>query len=46
MTAFAMAGDKEKFLRAGMNGYVAKPIDMDELQKEMNHVLEKNDMPQ
>lgn len=26
MTAYAMAGDKQAFLEAGMNGYVAKPI--------------------
>ena len=31
MTAYAMAGDKEKFLEAGMNGYVAKPVGVEEL---------------
>jgi PAS domain S-box-containing protein len=41
MTAYSMAGDKEKFLEAGINGYVAKPVDMDELQQEMNRVLER-----
>ncbi|MBK1650186.1 ATP-binding protein [Rhabdochromatium marinum] len=38
-TAYAMAGDKEKFLDAGMDGYVAKPVDMEQLRKVMNQVL-------
>ena len=31
LTANAMAGDKEKFLDAGMNAYVAKPLNEDDL---------------
>ncbi|MDK2956791.1 MAG: hypothetical protein PWQ57_2287 [Desulfovibrionales bacterium] len=32
MTAYAMSGDKEKFLKAGMNDYIPKPVDMEKLQ--------------
>jgi PAS domain S-box-containing protein len=39
MTAYAMNGDKEKFLAAGMNDYIAKPLDMAELQKVMQRVV-------
>ncbi|MDQ7831104.1 MAG: transporter substrate-binding domain-containing protein [Desulfovibrionaceae bacterium] len=31
MTAYAMAGDREKILAAGIDAYVAKPMDMGEL---------------
>ena len=39
MTAYAMTGDKDKFLEAGMNEYVAKPVEMRELQKVLSKVL-------
>ncbi|MGM0611658.1 MAG: response regulator, partial [Thermodesulfobacteriota bacterium] len=38
MTAFAMVGDREKFLDAGMDDYISKPVNKDELLA----VLEKN----
>ena len=31
LTAYAMADDKDKFLKAGMDAYLAKPIDIGEL---------------
>jgi CheY-like chemotaxis protein len=39
LTAKAMKGDCEDYLRIGMNGYIAKPIVIDELFEEMEKVL-------
>jgi len=39
LTAYAMAGDKEKFLAAGMSGYVAKPVNMESLMQMMAETL-------
>ncbi|MDD5616429.1 MAG: response regulator [Candidatus Methanoperedens sp.] len=35
LTAFAMAGDKERLLNAGFNEYVSKPLDVHEFVKKM-----------
>ncbi|NEU08666.1 response regulator [Flavihumibacter sp. R14] len=39
VTAQAMAGDKERCLAAGANGYVSKPVDVDLLMKLLNEHL-------
>ncbi|MBS1718266.1 MAG: PAS domain S-box protein [Armatimonadetes bacterium] len=39
LTANAMAGDKERCLAAGMNGYISKPINKDELKQALRSVV-------
>ncbi len=40
LTSYAMAGDKEKFLEAGMNEYVAKPVSIEDLIRAVESALE------
>jgi PAS domain S-box-containing protein len=39
LTAHAMAGDREKFLAHGMNGYLSKPIIFEDLKNAINQIL-------
>ena len=39
MTADAMAGDKERYLSAGMDDYIAKPIDLTEMLTKVHQSL-------
>jgi CheY-like chemotaxis protein len=41
LTAYAMNGDREKFLAAGMDDYLAKPVRMEDLQMALARVVEK-----
>ena len=39
LTAHAMSGDRERFLAAGMDGYLSKPVERAELERELARVL-------
>ncbi|WP_052507392.1 PAS domain S-box protein [Desulfonatronovibrio magnus] len=39
LTAYAMAEDREKFLKSGMDGFVSKPVNEGELFQEMSRLL-------
>ena len=39
LTSYAMKGDREKTIAAGCDGYIAKPIDIKEVLKAIEHFL-------
>lgn len=39
MTAYAVKGDKEKFIKEGMDGYISKPIKANQLHHEIQAIL-------
>jgi PAS domain S-box-containing protein len=41
LTAFAMKGDRERIMSAGIDGYVSKPVQFDELYSVIEHVLDE-----
>jgi|Deesub1362A_J573_1020465.scaffolds.fasta_scaffold05959_2 CheY-like chemotaxis protein len=41
MTSYAMAGDRERILSAGFNGYIEKPIDPFTIMDEIKTILEE-----
>jgi CheY-like chemotaxis protein len=45
MTAYAMAGDRERFLEAGMDDYVPKPVKVEELNRALGRVVKKPASP-
>ncbi len=45
MTAYAVKGDREKCLAAGMDGYISKPIRTDRVREEIETVLHRHRSP-
>ena len=39
LTSYAMEGDKERILKAGCDGYLTKPIDIQEFVKEVTNLI-------
>ncbi|MDM8535608.1 ATP-binding protein [Desulfobacterales bacterium HSG17] len=40
LTAYAMKDDREKFLNAGMDDYISKPVDFEQLFQKINRLVE------
>jgi PAS domain S-box-containing protein len=45
LTAHALEGDRERFIKAGVDGYVSKPVNLKHLAEEMERVLAGRDDP-
>jgi CheY-like chemotaxis protein len=45
LTAHAMKGDRERCLAAGMDGYLSKPVQAEELRELIEQVLGTTDGP-
>jgi len=43
ITAYALEGDREKCLEAGMDGYIGKPVKMDELREALAGINPRSD---
>ena len=39
LTAFAMTGDQDMFLKAGMDGYLSKPVSLDKMKQAIDQAL-------
>jgi len=44
LTSYAMKGDRERTLEAGCDGYIAKPVDIQEVLKAVEHVFSGKEM--
>ncbi|WP_459932023.1 ATP-binding protein [Fundidesulfovibrio butyratiphilus] len=40
MTAHALKGDRERFLAAGMDGYLSKPVSLEDMRQALNQALD------
>ena len=45
VTASALRGDREKFMSAGMNDYISKPVQLGELREALVRWCEGRDRP-